>query len=31
MSHFSLSIDYWTALMARMIQASGLAFLFYPD
>ena len=30
MSHFSLAIDYRTALTARMIQALGLAFLFIP-
>ncbi len=30
MSHFSLQIDYRTAMMARLLQASGLAFLFIP-
>ena len=30
MSHFSLQIDYRTAMLARVLQASGLAFLFIP-
>jgi len=30
MSHFNLQIDFRTALIARTIQASGLAFLFVP-
>jgi DHA2 family multidrug resistance protein len=30
MSHFSLGIDYRTALTARMIQAAGIGFLFIP-
>lgn len=30
MSHFNLYIDYWTAALARIIQAGGLAFLFIP-
>ncbi len=30
MSHFSLGLDYRTALIARMIQAGGLGFLFIP-
>jgi len=30
MSHFSLDIDYKTALVARLIQAGGLGFLFIP-
>jgi len=30
MAHFNLYIDYWTAALARIIQAGGLAFLFIP-
>ena len=30
MSHFDLNIDYRTALMARLVQSAGLAFLFIP-
>jgi len=30
MSHFNLGIDYQTALVARLVQAAGLAFLFIP-
>jgi DHA2 family multidrug resistance protein len=30
MSQFDLTIDYWTAATARMVQAGGLAFLFVP-
>jgi MFS transporter, DHA2 family, multidrug resistance protein len=30
MSHFNLQIDYKTALLARIVQAGGLGFLFIP-
>jgi DHA2 family multidrug resistance protein len=30
MSHFSLGIDYRTALWARVVQSAGMAFLFVP-
>jgi MFS transporter, DHA2 family, multidrug resistance protein len=30
MSHFDLQIDYRTAMLARVLQASGLAFIFIP-
>ncbi|MFN7995148.1 MAG: DHA2 family efflux MFS transporter permease subunit [Bryobacteraceae bacterium] len=30
MAHFSLDIDYRTAMMARVVQSAGLAFLFVP-
>jgi DHA2 family multidrug resistance protein len=30
MGHFDLAIDYRTAMMARLVQASGLAFMFIP-
>lgn len=30
MAHFTLEIDYNTAVMARIVQSAGLAFLFVP-
>jgi DHA2 family multidrug resistance protein len=30
MAHFDLDIDYRTAMMARVVQSAGLAFLFVP-
>src|SRR5262249_49165892 len=30
MSHFNLDVDYHTAMMARIVQSAGLAFLFVP-
>jgi DHA2 family multidrug resistance protein len=30
MTHFDLEMDFWTAAMARLVQAVGLAFLFVP-
>jgi DHA2 family multidrug resistance protein len=30
MAHFNLEIDYRTAMMARVVQSAGLAFLFVP-
>jgi DHA2 family multidrug resistance protein len=30
MSHFNLDVDYRTAMMARIVQSAGLAFLFVP-
>src|SRR5436190_8777340 len=30
MSHFNLDVDYHTAMMARVVQSAGLAFLFVP-
>jgi DHA2 family multidrug resistance protein len=30
MAHFDLDIDYHTAMMARVVQSAGLAFLFVP-
>ena len=30
MSHFSLDVDYRTAMQARIVQSAGLAFLFVP-
>jgi DHA2 family multidrug resistance protein len=30
MSHFSLQVDYHSAMMARIVQSAGLAFLFVP-
>jgi DHA2 family multidrug resistance protein len=30
MSHFNLQVDYRTAMMARVVQSAGLAFLFVP-
>lgn len=30
MSHFTLQVDFWTVAVDRIIQASGLAFLFVP-
>ena len=30
MSHFNLEIDFRTAMMARVVQSAGLAFLFVP-
>jgi DHA2 family multidrug resistance protein len=30
MAHFDLDVDYRTAMMARVVQSAGLAFLFVP-
>ncbi len=30
MAHFDLQVDYKTAMMARVVQSAGLAFLFVP-
>jgi MFS transporter, DHA2 family, multidrug resistance protein len=30
MSHFNLQVDYRTAMLARVVQSAGLAFLFVP-
>jgi DHA2 family multidrug resistance protein len=30
MAHFNLQVDYRTAIMARIVQSAGLAFLFVP-
>jgi DHA2 family multidrug resistance protein len=30
MAHFDLDVDYRTAMMARVMQSAGLAFLFVP-
>jgi DHA2 family multidrug resistance protein len=30
MSHFNLDVDYRTAMMSRVVQSAGLAFLFVP-
>jgi DHA2 family multidrug resistance protein len=30
MSHFNLQVDYRTAMMSRVVQSAGLAFLFVP-
>jgi DHA2 family multidrug resistance protein len=30
MAHFSLEVDFHTAMMARIVQSAGLAFLFVP-
>lgn len=30
MSHFNRDVDFWTLAVARIVQASGLAFLFIP-
>jgi MFS transporter, DHA2 family, multidrug resistance protein len=30
MSHFNLDVDYRTAMLARVVQSAGLAFLFVP-
>ena len=30
MAHFNLQVDYKTAMMARVVQSAGLAFLFVP-
>ena len=30
MAHFDLDVDYQTAMMARVVQSAGLAFLFVP-
>src|SRR5215475_1931302 len=30
MTSFNMEVDYWTLVIARIFQASGLAFLFIP-